>query len=227
MSMNIIILILCAAIPSYLLGSLNGAIITSQVFYRKDIRKYGSGNPGLTNFFRVFGKGGVLLVIVIDVVKTATPVIFSGWLFATFTDMPISEAWLLRSLFNISLFGVLISGFSVMLGHCFPIFYGFRGGKGVMASGTIVVIVDWRLALICWSIFFIILLTTRYVSLGSITACFTTPFLQYFIFGLGGIREFIVALLCGMLVVIRHEANIKRLIKGEESKQSFGKKKDS
>ena len=225
--MSIILLILTAAVPAYLLGSLNGAIITSQVFYRKDIRKYGSGNPGLTNFFRVFGKGGVLLVIFIDVIKTITPVIFGGWLFAVFTDMPVSETWLLRSLFNISLFGMLISGFSVMLGHCFPVFYGFNGGKGVMAAGTIVVIIDWRLALVCWSIFVIITLITRFVSLGSIFSCFSMSFVQYFIFGLGGIREFIIALLCGILVVARHEANIRRLIKGEESKISFSRKKDS
>ena len=224
--MNIFLLVLIAAIPAYLLGSVNGAIITSQVFYRKDIRKYGSGNPGLTNFFRIFGKGGVLLVIVIDVLKTVIPVTFGGWLFAMYTDMPASEAWLLRSLFNISLFGVLISGFFVMIGHCFPVFYGFSGGKGVMTAGSIVVVVDWRLALVCWSIFFIIIVTTRYVSLGAMVTCFSMPFFQYFIFGLGGIREFVVALLCGTLVVIRHEANIKRLVKGEESKLSFGRKKD-
>jgi len=224
--MSIFLLILIAAIPAYLLGSVNGAIITSQVIYRKDIRKYGSGNPGLTNFFRVFGKGGVLLVVLIDVIKSITPVIFGGWLFAVFTGMPVSENWLLRDLFNISFFGILVSGFSVMLGHCFPVFYGFTGGKGVMAAGTMVIILDWRLALVCWSIFVILTLVTGYVSLGSTMACFSMAFFQYFVFGLGGIREFIVALLCGILVVIRHEANIKRLIKGEESKVSFSRKKE-
>ena len=219
--MSFILVLILTAIPAYILGSVNGAIITSQVIYRKDIRKYGSGNPGLTNFFRVFGKGGVLLVILIDFIKTMTPVIFGGWLFALFTNSPISETWLFSSLFNVSLLGMLISGFFVMLGDCFPVFYGFDGGKGVMAAGVMVIMIDWRLALICWAIFLLILIVTRFVSLGAIIACAAIPFTLYFLLGLGGLREFIVASLCALLVIIRHEGNIRRLIKGQESKIKF------
>ena len=222
--MSMVLLIIIAAVPAYLLGSLNGAIITSQVFYRKDIRKYGSGNPGLTNFFRVFGKGGVLLVIFIDVIKTITPVVFGGGLFSQFSEMPISEALLFSHFFDVALFGTLVSGFFVIIGHCFPVFYGFKGGKGVMTSGTMVWAIDWRIALICWVIFLIIVLSTRYVSLGAMLACLSVPFAQYFLIGLGGYLEFITALLCALLVIVRHESNIRRLLKGQESKLSFEKK---
>ena len=208
-------------IPAYILGSINGAIITSHIFYKKDIRKYGSGNAGLTNFYRTFGKSAALLVIVIDSIKTMLPVIFGGWLFGLYTDMPVSETWLLKQLFNVSMFGILFSGFFVMIGHCFPVFYRFKGGKGVMAAGVMVLMLDWRVAIICYVMFAVFTYSTRFVSLGAILSCSLIPFVQYYIIGLGGIREFLIALLCAMLVVIRHESNIKRLIKGEESKTNY------
>ena len=222
--MSFILLILIAAIPAYLIGSVNGAIITSKYFYRKDIRKFGSGNAGLTNFFRVFGKGGVLLVILIDVLKTAAPVIFGGWLFARFSDVALAPYWLFNPFFDIALFGILLSGLFVELGHCFPLYYGFKGGKGVMAIGIIVIILDWRLALIAWGIFMLVVLATRYVSLGSIIGTATFPFFQYFVFDLGGVKEFVLAFLCATLIVARHSGNIQKLIKGQESKLSFSRK---
>jgi len=119
--MNLFLVMLIVAIPAYVIGSVNGAIVTSKYFYKKDIRKFGSGNPGLTNFYRVFGLRGVLLVVAIDMFKTIAPVIFGGWIFARFTDMTLSQVWLFSSLFEVSLFGQAISGFFVMLGHCFPL----------------------------------------------------------------------------------------------------------
>jgi glycerol-3-phosphate acyltransferase PlsY len=223
--MSYLILTLIVAIPSYVIGSINGAIITSWLFYRKDIRGFGSGNPGLTNFFRTFGKGGALLVVLIDMFKTITPVVFGGWLFAIFTDTPVSPTWLLSRFFEVSLLGITVSGFFVMLGHCFPVFYKFKGGKGVMTVGAMLIMLDWRLALICWMIFLLLILATRYVSLGAIVACSSMPFIMYFVLGLGGIFEFIALLLCACLTVVRHEDNIKRLIKGNESKVKFRRKK--
>jgi len=214
------LLMLITALPAYVLGSVNGAIITSKMFFRKDIRDYGSGNPGLTNFYRVFGKGGVLLVVFIDVIKTVAPVLFGGWLFANFTDMYISEVWGLwpfNRFFNESFFGQALAGFFVMLGHCFPLFYKFRGGKGVMAIGAIVIVIDWRLALISWGIFFIVTALTRFVSLGAMLGCSAFP-LSMPLLGVGGIAELNIIILCVLLVVVRHIPNIKRLIKGEESK---------
>ena len=218
-----IFLMFVTALPAYLLGSINGAIITSKVFYRKDIRDFGSGNPGLTNFYRVFGKSGVLLVVFIDVIKTIAPVLFGGWLFAFFTDMYISEVWGIwpfNRFFNESFFGQALAGFFVMLGHCFPLFYKFRGGKGVMAIGAIVIVIDWRLALISWGVFFVVTILTRYVSLGAIISCISFP-LSMRLIEVGGLAELNIIILCVLLVIVRHIPNIKRLFKGEESKPKF------
>jgi len=223
--MRFLLLTIVSAIPAYLLGSVNGAIITSKYFYRKDIRKYGSGNPGLTNFYRVFGKGGFMLVVAIDVIKTVAPVIFGGWLFGRFTDMTLSDGWLFKQFFEVSLFGQTISGFFVMLGHCFPIFYKFKGGRGVMATGAILIVLDWRLALISWGIFVILTALTRFVSLGAIVGAAAFPVSQYLLEH-GGVWEVMAAVVCALLVITRHHPNIKRLIKGEESRLTFRRSKD-
>jgi glycerol-3-phosphate acyltransferase PlsY len=219
--MRFVLLILIAAVPAYVLGSVNGAIITARLFHKKDIREFGSGNAGLTNYFRVFGKGGVPLVILIDVFKTMAPVVFGGWLFALFSDMEISQTWFFPNLFNVSIFGILISGLFVELGHCFPVFYKFKGGKGVMAIGILAIILDWRLALIAWSIFILIVLLTRFISLGSIVASATVPFILHWVFGVGGYWELSLTILCSVLVIARHSVNIRKLLKGEESKLTY------
>jgi len=218
--MKFFILLLISAIPAYLLGSANGAIIASKYLYRKDIRNFGSGNPGLTNFYRVFGKGGTLLVIFIDAFKTLAPVIIGGWLFGRFTDLELSNIWFLGRFFGVSLFGQTIAGFFVMLGHCFPVFYKFRGGKGVMALGAILIILDWRIAIISWGTFIIMTAMTRFVSLGAMIGATTFPVVQL-ILRLGGFWEIIVSFMCVALLIARHSPNIKRLIIGEESRFSF------
>ena len=204
--MRVFLAVLTSAIPAYLLGGVNGAIITSKLFYRKDIRKYGSGNPGLTNFYRVFGKGGALLVVVIDVIKAIAPVLLGGWVFRRYYDM--------------AMFGQAVSGLFVMLGHCFPVFYKFHGGKGVMAAGAIFIVLDWRIALISWGAFAIITALTRYVSLGAMIGVSLFPPFMY-AFDLGGIWELIAVTACAVLLVARHQANIRRLVTGKESKFSF------
>ena len=208
--MKFVLLIIAMAILAYVLGSVNGAIIASKYFFRKDIREYGSGNPGLTNFYRVFGKVGVLFVVAIDVVKTVAPVLIGGWLFGRFFDM--------------ALFGRVITGFFVMLGHCFPVFYGFRGGKGVMAAGAILFIVDWRIAIISWGVFALITATTRFVSLGAIIGSAAYP-ISMLMLHVGGFKEVIAAFLSVVLIIARHQGNVVRLIKGEESRFSFRRNK--
>ena len=204
--MTFLLAMLASAVPAYILGGINGAIITSILIYRKDIRKFGSGNPGLTNFYRVFGKGGAVLVVAVDTAKTVAPVIFGGWLFKHFYDM--------------ALFGQAFAGFFVVLGHCFPVFYEFKGGKGVMALGVIFIILDWRIAIISWGAFIIITALTRYVSLAAmIGAAVYPPFML--IFKTGGFREVIIVVICAVLLIARHNANINRLIRGVESKFSF------
>jgi glycerol-3-phosphate acyltransferase PlsY len=205
------------------IGGVNGAIITSKYFYKKDIRKFGSGNPGLTNFYRVFGKGGAIAVVLIDVVKTVAPVLIGGFLFAHFLD---ADYFVDVGFFNLSLFGSEFAGFFVMLGHCFPLFYEFKGGKGVMAMGTILFFVDWRIALAGWGTFILLTLLTRYVSLGSIIGVTAYPVSQA-IMGLGGTWELIVAIASAALLIYRHRENIKRLIQGKESKFRFKRKKEA
>lgn len=220
----LIILVIVTAVLAYMVGSINGAIITSKFFYKKDIRKYGSGNAGLTNFIRVFGKGGAVLVIIIDVLKSAAPVVIGGLLFSQFLEADFFKGGTV-GLFNLSLFGSELAGLFVMLGHCFPLYYGFRGGKGVMALGTILFFVDWRVALAAWGAFILITLITRYVSLASIVGCVAYPVSQAFL-GLGGTWEMLVAILSAVLLTYRHRENIKRLVKGQESKFSLYRKKE-
>jgi glycerol-3-phosphate acyltransferase PlsY len=213
-----------AAVPAYLLGSVNGAIIASKYLYRKDIRQYGSGNPGLTNFYRVFGKGGALLVVAIDMFKTIAPVIFGGWLFGRFSDTALSTVWLFDWAFGVSLFGKALAGLFVTLGHCFPLFYRFKGGKGVMAVGAVLIVLDWRLALISWGLFIILTALTRLVSLSSMIGAAAFPISQYLL-GIGGYWELLATSLCTILLIARHEPNIRRLVKGEESRFSFRRKR--
>ena len=208
--MRLFLAMLTSALPAYLLGGVNGAIIASKLFYRKDVREFGSGNPGLTNFYRVFGKGGALLVILIDVFKTIAPVLFGGWVFKQYFDM--------------ELFGQAVSGFFIMMGHCFPVFYKFKGGKGVMAAGAIFIVLDWRIAIISWGTFIIITALTRYVSLGAMFGAALFP-PSLLIFNIGGLVEFIAVTMCVGLLIARHQANIRRLVMGEESKFSFRRKK--
>jgi len=230
--MHFIFPVLLIVIPAYLIGSTNGAIITSKLFYRKDIRDYGSGNPGLTNFYRTFGKGGALLVVLIDTLKTVIPVLFGGWLLEHSNVVPsfviyddFSAGFAFEGYFNRVLFGQLVAGFFVILGHCFPVLYKFKGGKGVMAIGTVVIVLNWQVALIGWGVFILVTLITRYVSLGSILGSTAFAFAMYFL-NIGGLLELIVASMCVLLVVCRHAPNVKRMIKGEESRLSFRRNKE-
>ena len=219
----LVFLLIVTALQAYVIGSVNGAIIISKYFYKKDIRKFGSGNAGLTNFYRVFGKGGAALVVLIDVLKTVAPVVIGGLLFSHLLDVHFFMGGNV-GLFSLSFFGSEYAGFFVMLGHCYPVFYGFRGGKGVMAMGTILFFVDWRVALAGWGTFILLTLLTRFVSLGSIIGCAAYPISQALL-GLGGPWELVVATASAVLLISRHWENIKRLVKGEEHKFSFRRKK--
>jgi glycerol-3-phosphate acyltransferase PlsY len=151
---------------------------------------------------------------------------FGGWLFTTYPDMVLTEVGPLHRFFDLTYFGQVLAGFFVMLGHCFPLFYKFKGGKGITAIGAIVIIVDWRLALISWGVFIVVTLITRYVSLASILG--SIAFLvSMVILHVGGIAARNIVILCVILVIVRHIPNIKRLIKGEESKLKFKRGKKS
>ncbi len=200
-----VLFLIITALVAYVIGGVNGAIITSRYVFRKDIRDYGSGNAGLTNFFRTFGLSGILVVIGIDVVKSLVSVLLGGALLGIEGERTV---------------GMLFGGFCVMLGHVAPAMYAFRGGKGVLCAGTMILLVDWRAGLCCWLIFIIVVAFTRYVSLASCMACLMGPVFMA-IFGHSGM-EVLLTLLCALMAVVKHGENILRLIGGTESRINFG-----
>ncbi len=207
--------LLCAiaAVVAYLLGGINGAIILSRLVYHEDIRTLGSGNPGFTNFKRMHGFGSATVaVMAIDIFKTLIPTLTFRLIFDGFGYAPeLGAVWTL-------LF--------CMLGHAFPVWYGFRGGKAVLSYLSGIWFVDWRMGLICFAIFAVILLTIRYMSLASMTFAFTSP-IVLFLLGHRDIPLLIVSVILSVLVIARHYQNIGRLIKGTESKFSLSSKKKS
>ncbi len=228
---------------SYILGALNFAILLSKHVYHDDIRGHGSGNAGFTNMNRVFGKRAAGLVIIGDVLKTVIAVGGSMLLFGSSIAMA--------------------AGLACILGHCFPCFYGFKGGKGVAATAGMVLILDPLSFVVLFSLFALIVLASKYVSLGSVMTIILYPLINrriydflhaevlpgYFIrHGLytevttlnGAVTDvpdfvstlshttsvttLLVGIFLAVFVVYMHRANIRRIMRGEESRFSFHRK---
>ena len=200
-------MMLAVTVASYVLGCFNGAVIVSKYILRDDVRNHGSGNAGLTNFYRTFGGPLTAVVILTDVLKAVIAVLLGSWLLG-FID---------------PLFGKYWAGVFCLLGHMFPCMFHFKGGKGILSGGTIAIMIDWRIALVVWGGFLILTALTRYVSLGSLWAGASFPFITWYCYP----EPVIVVLgfICGGLVVWQHRANIKRLLSGTENKFSFHHKK--
>jgi len=196
-------------VAAYLLGSVNGSIIVSKSAFHEDIRTKGSGNAGLTNFYRNYGMKAFLWVVVIDVLKAVVSGLFAGWLMsrAGFDCMLAQE----------------VSMLFVVVGHMFPVFFGFRGGKGILTSVGGIVVFDWRIIAILLGIFFLMVILTRFVSLGSLCAAFAYPFMVALFHG--GLWPILVAAVTGLLIIYKHKDNIDRLVRGEESKFTFHRQK--
>ena len=202
--MRTLFLILIAII-AYVLGSINGAIIAGRFVFHKDVRRYGSGNAGLTNYYRNFGTPGIILLVLIDVLKTVAAVLIGAALMKRFDAREV---------------GMLFAGFCTILGHVFPALFRFRGGKGVLCGVTMAFLVDWRVGLCCFLTFMILVLFTRYVSLGSVAGSALCP-VYLWVFGHEKLSVILCAL-CALLIVIRHAENIVRLIGGTESRLDLG-----
>ena len=201
---------------AYLFGSIPTAVWFGQAFYGVDVREYGSGNAGATNTFRVLGKKAGIIVMIVDILKGYTA-----------TNLP----YLLDSSIvgdSSSIYFVnfqLALGVIAVLGHLFPIFAGFRGGKGVATLFGMVIAIHWPAALCCVSVFLLILIFTHYVSLSSIMAGFTFPISLALIFKTTVPSVMLYAIAICALILITHQKNIERLLKGHESKIYLFKKK--
>lgn len=212
-----LMLVLIAAI-AYTLGSVNGAIVVSRYLFGSDVRNQGSGNAGLTNFYRSYGVKGMAGVVAIDFAKGIISALIGGLLLAAATPEAVSStARDLTPLFRDT--GRAFGTFCVVLGHCFPILYGFRGGKGILCGIAAVFVIDSRCAVICLLIFGITFWFSRYVSLSSIFAALSLP-ISMLAFGYTGM-PLILCTLGVALVVLRHSSNIGRLIRGREAKMDL------
>ncbi|MDY3014788.1 MAG: glycerol-3-phosphate acyltransferase [Evtepia sp.] len=205
--------LLVTAVISYLLGTLNGAILVSKFFLKDDVRKHGSGNGGLTNFQRTYrGSKLILIVLVTDMLKMVLAVAISWGLFS----VALAGA-------PVPLFVKYWAGVFCVLGHVFPCTLHFQGGKGILAGGTLALLVDWRVALFAWGFFLLGVVFTRWVSLGSVMAATAFGVSSSILFPIPSIM--IPALLAAALIDWKHRGNLKRLIRGEEPKLSFRSKK--
>ena len=201
--------LLCVVI-GYLLGSISISILVTKCLFHADLRQFGSGNAGATNAARVYGFGAGLLTFLGDFGKTVLAMCLGRWI-GTMGAQVLGAA-------N----GMAIAGAACLLGHCFPIYFKFKGGKAVSAGAAVGLMIHWRLFLILVAVFALMALLTRRVSVCSMSAAVVLA---------AGARWFThepaliaLALFTGVLVLVMHRANIKRLLRGEEAPFKFGKR---
>ena len=197
---------------AYLTGAFPSAVWVGKTFYKIDVREFGSGNAGATNTFRVLGKKAGIPVLIMD--------IFKGWLSVNYisflTNIPESA----EAVFEIK----LAFGIAAVIGHLFPIYTGFRGGKGIATLLGLLIGLHAVAALYSILVFVIILIISKYVSLGSIIASIAFPILVILILGSTNVSLNLFAFFVPILSLITHQKNIERLLRGEEPKVKFDKK---
>lgn len=197
-------------IAAYLIGSINTSIIISKV-KKNDIRTHGSGNAGATNTLRIMGKGAAAAVVIGDALKaflaTWVAILVSKWFLVTYSDALILK---------------YLAVVAVVIGHNFPVFFGFRGGKGIVTSVAVIFTIDWRLGIIVLGVGVIAIILTRFVSLGSLIGCILFPlvcYVRYMDMPWSYEKAVILpAIFLGILGIIRHKNNIKKLMNGTERK---------
>ena len=202
------------AIIAYLIGSVNFSVILSKKMAGFDVREKGSGNAGTTNMLRSVGKKAAALTLICDVLKGVVAILiamFIGWAFKV-----ENQALLVQ-----------IAGIAVVLGHTFPIFFGFKGGKGVATSLGILIMSNWQIGLICLVFGVLLIALTRMVSLGSCAAAVLFPVLTLFITDnyivSQGSGYLIYSIILAVIVLFNHRSNIKRIMAGNENRISFKK----
>lgn len=226
---HLIIPLLISALIGYLLGSISFAVILTKAFTKEDVRSHGSGNAGATNVMRVAGKKASALTFLLDFLKCAASVVI-GYRIMLYAcgQYGVDD--------SMARLGMYAAGFLCIMGHMYPLYFGFRGGKGVVTTAAMMCMLDWRVFLICLFTFSASFIWKKTVSLSSIVAAITYPFatfaITYFLdYCSGGfdlsyvVMATLVALLCCVVVTVKHKENIKRILKGEEKPISFKKNK--
>lgn len=206
------------AIIAYCIGSINFSVIISKKMAGFDVRDKGSGCAGTTNMLRAVGKKAAVITLICDILKGVVTIAFSMILGNILKD--VNQELLLQ-----------VTGIAVVIGHTFPIFFGFKGGKGVATSLGILLMSNWKIGLICLVFALVLMLLTKMVSLGSCGAAILFPVLTLFINdsytiltqGKSGSTYFIYSVILAIIVLYNHRSNIQRLLNGTENKISFKK----
>ena len=198
-------MIILSAVAGYLLGSVNTSLVLGKLFYKKDVRQYGSGNAGATNTLRTLGKTAAIMVVVGDFLKGILACLIGKWLAGETSDGGYG--------------GMYVAGIMAVIGHNWPLYFGFKGGKGVMTAFAAVLMFSPLAALICLLSFVLVVAITRYVSLGSIIGGAAFPLVTWIL----GEQLFLIltGVLLALLIIFRHSSNISRLLDGNEKKLSF------
>lgn len=203
--------VIVAFLTAYLLGNLNGSVCISSIVANDDVRKHGSGNAGLTNFYRSYGGWSTLLVIAVDVAKTVLACFSAGMILKTY---------------DLYAEGLALGAFAVSMGHDFPALLGFRGGKGILSGVTAAFVIDWRLGLAALLVFLLAFALTNYVSLGSVLGA-VTLIVGYVLIFRQHIWVMIPCVAYCAVAIFMHRGNISRLLHGTERKVHLFKKDQS
>ena len=235
--MKTVIFLLIGAVVSYLIGSLNSSIIMSRVLKKGDIRESGSGNAGATNMVRTYGRAYGVAAFILDFLKVILAYLIIYLIFSkTAPEM----------FFKYEYFFKVVSGFFCFIGHIYPCFFGFKGGKGVTVCAGMICLLDWRMFVLGLILFFAVVFITKYISFSSILFAIVYPVCTFILFDkeYSFIHHFIkaknsfgdkemtfrlialaISIIFSVIVLYKHRENIKRLLKGEENKIGSGKKK--
>ncbi len=195
---------------AYLLGSIPTAVWIGKSWYAIDVREHGSKNAGATNTFRVLGKKPGIIVLIIDIIKGAIASLLPFYFYTGTTDQVVNLQ--------------IITSIVAVVGHVFPCFANFKGGKGVATSLGVIIGLHPAAAGICMVVFLLVFLTSHYVSLGAMIGAITFPLSIVFVFHTHSFWLIVFAHVLAILVILAHRKNIQRLLKGEESKMRVFKK---
>lgn len=195
---------------AYLLGSIPTAVWVGKSWYAIDVREHGSKNAGATNTFRVLGKKPGIIVLIIDIIKGAIASLLPFYFYTGTTDQVVNLQ--------------IITSIVAVVGHVFPCFANFKGGKGVATSLGVIIGLHPAAAGICMVVFLLVFLTSHYVSLGAMIGAITFPLSIVFVFHTHSFWLIVFAHVLAILVILAHRKNIQRLLKGEESKMRVFKK---